>query len=59
MVARGMSAGGRRVLRKRAVAASPVRDNPAPLPLPLAAATIGALSLGLWAGIGWIVVALL
>jgi len=46
-------------LRQRAVAAAPARGEPAPLPLPFAAATIGVLSLGLWAGIGWIVVALL
>ncbi len=54
----GMPALGRWVLRKRAVAAAPARDKPSPLPWPLAAATIGALSLALWVGICWTVVAL-
>jgi hypothetical protein len=32
--------------------------EPAPLPWPVAVLTIGGLSAGLWAGIGWVVVAL-
>ncbi len=58
MVSRSMPALGRWVSRKRAVTAAPARDKPASLAWPLAAATIGTLSLALWVGICWSVVAL-
>ncbi len=54
MAARGMVAGGMATLGT-AVA----RTEAARLPWPVAALTIGSLSLGLWLGIGWLVLHLL
>jgi len=53
MAARGMATGGM-ATSGTAVA----RAEAARLPWPVAALTIGSLSLGLWLGIGWLVVCL-
>jgi hypothetical protein len=54
-----MPAFGETMAEARVKAAPAARARPSPLPWPVAALTIGSLSVGLWIGIGWLVSILL